>query len=88
MPDLKYKLDKSDIVSFAYLFKQLNFERKFTVRKSKNFLFNEKPAPSFYVDEEDQRKQIKVGYYKNSSDFCINIADRLTSDVLYLIKSE
>jgi len=51
-PDLKIKMAKSDIIAYAYLFKQLQFERKFTIRKNKIFKFNGKPVKSFYADAE------------------------------------
>jgi len=64
-PNLKLKLHSTDIISFAFLFKQINFDRKFSSRKNYNFLFNGKPVRSFYADEEHQKKQIIMCYYKD-----------------------
>jgi hypothetical protein len=43
---------------------------------------------SFYADEEAQKKQIKVCYYKDRENFCVCVADRLKKDVMFLLKSE
>lgn len=48
-PKLDYKLGETDIISFAYLFKQLKFNHQFIKRKEPTFLFNGKAVPSFYA---------------------------------------
>lgn len=40
LPEIKGPADPKDIISYAYLFKQISFEVKFERRKEKTFLFN------------------------------------------------
>ena len=86
-PDLVYAMAPSDIISFAYLFKQLTFGAKFERRQDNSFLFNGNKVESFYAKEEGHKKQIKVSSYKDRDNFCISIPDKSTSDVIYLLKT-
>lgn len=87
-PDLDYDLYPEDIISYSYLFKQLNFAQKFTRRKVPTFVFNGQKVSSFYAENEGQKKQISVCYYKNRNNFLIHIGDKLTNDTLYILKNE
>ena len=79
-------MNKSDLIAYAYLFKEFTFKQKFSSRNDFSFRFNGKPTPSFYAQTEAQKKQIKMHYYENSDNFLISIADRVTNDVLYLLE--
>lgn len=63
LPKLDYHLKAMDIISYAYLFKQIDFPHKFERRTEKQFLFKGKKVTSFYAKNEDQKKQITVHNY-------------------------
>ena len=85
--ELSYFLTPRDIISFAYLYKQLTFRAKFS-RMKKGFCFDGRQVESFEAKEEAQKSQICVHSFKSREDFCISIPDRASSDLLFLIKSE
>jgi hypothetical protein len=46
------KLSPTDIISYAYLFKEIIFPTKFKRRKEKSFLFKTVPTESFFAETE------------------------------------
>jgi len=52
IPPIKANLHPNDIISYAYLFKEIFFETKFNRRKDKSFLFKNIPTESFFADTE------------------------------------
>ena len=75
-----------DIISYAYLFKQLTFEAKFERRKE-GFNFNGKKVESFYAKEKEQKKQITVYHYSDRDNFFISISDKSSKDSVFFLKT-
>ena len=79
-------MTEQDIISFAYLFKQLSFSAKFERRK-KGFKFNGKNVESFYAKEKEQKKQITVYRYNDQNNFLISIPDKSAKDSIFFLKT-
>lgn len=65
LPPIDIPLSDSDIICYAYLFKQILFSAKFDRRQGSNFKFRGKNVDSFYASNESQKKQVLVHNYTN-----------------------
>jgi hypothetical protein len=80
-----------DIVGYAYLFKNLQFENPFE-RLDQPLIFAGKAIPCFGISEkpkpgqEKLRKQISILYYENHDDFAIELKTKSAGDRLILAK--
>lgn len=55
----------TDIISYAYIFKKLNFLNIFEREDNNEFLFNKKLVKHFFAKTKDQKKQVIVYNYEN-----------------------
>ena len=82
---LEYELGAQDFISYAYLFKNFNFQFPFT--DSKSFYFNSKVARGFEARKSKQKRQIYYKYYNNTNDFMIGIKTQSQTDEILLWKT-
>ena len=63
MADLDVKLDKFDVISYAYLAKQFKYQIEFNTNE--NFQFKDKITKGFWAQSSQQKKQVQSFYYQN-----------------------
>ncbi len=81
--DLDLQLDPKDIISYAYLFKKVEYKTQF---KKDDVLFNGKKVKGFIADNEAQRENIKIIKYENDDKFIIKLQLKDKNDELILAK--
>ncbi len=88
IPPFTKPLNDSDIISYAYLFKKIEFDIKFDRQKELLFSFNGKNVPSFYASNQQQKGQVFVHHYQNEDSFMVEIKGGKKGDSLFLIKNK
>lgn len=83
MPDLEMKLSPSDIISYAYFLKEVQY---LTVFEKKTVMFDGKKVEGFYAKNEAQRGNIGVLWYNNDDNFIISLRLKDKKDQLILAK--
>ena len=90
-PELKDKLKPTDIMAYAYLFKELEFKEEFD--KIKELLdFKGVEVPAFGIEKFDFNKherfqeQIEIYDYKSEDDFIIKLKSKKRNDEIILAK--
>ena len=81
--DLKMDLDPTDIISYAYFLKEVEYETMF---KKDNVLFNGQKVKGFIADNEAQRKNVKIIKYDSDDKFIIKLQLKDKNDELILAK--
>ncbi len=81
----------SDILAYAYLFKNLEFENKFEDLNSNPIFFkNETEVETFGIKQYSYEiaKQVKILYYNNDNDFILKLESKSQNDEIILAKIE
>ncbi len=81
--DLKMDLSPSDIISYAYFLKEVEYKTEF---KKDDVLFNGQKVTGFIADNEDQRENVKILKYENDDKFIVSLQLRDENDQLILAK--
>ena len=81
--DLQMDLGPTDIISYAYFLKEVEYKTKF---KKDTVLFNEQKVKGFIADNEAQRKNVKIIKYENDNKFIIKLQLKDKNDELILAK--
>lgn len=87
-PNVQEDLVPTDILAYAYLCKNLEFEEEFA-KMEKPLLFNGTEVKAFGVNkksESEVRKQVKVLDYRNDDDFIISLVSKSDNDEIILAK--
>lgn len=81
--DLEMNLAPTDIISYAYFLKEVEYETKF----EKDIVsFNGQKVKGFIADNEAQRENVKIIKYENDDKFIIKLQLKDKSDELILAK--
>lgn len=81
--DLKMDLSPTDIISYAYFLKEVEYETKF---EKDDISFNGQKVKGFIADNKAQRKNVKIIKYENDDKFIIKLQLKDKSDELILVK--
>lgn len=81
--DLQMNLDPTDIISYAYFLKEVEYETKF---EKDTVSFNGQKVKGFISDNEAQRKNVKIIKYENDDTFIIKLQLKNKNDELILAK--
>ncbi len=81
--DLKIGLKENDIISFAYLLKEVSYPAKFTKNE---FSFKEEKVKGFYARGNKERENINIIYYENDDRFIVSLQLNEKEDELFLAK--
>jgi hypothetical protein len=82
-PDLKLKLAPTDIISYAYFLKEVEYWAQF---KEKEVMFEKERVKGFYAKDYDQKKNIRILEYWDDDRFIISLKLKDGSDELFLAK--
>lgn len=81
--DLKYDLKPTDIISYAYFVKEVQYVTPF--EKHMNFYFMGTNVKGFKASSNDQRNTVELLEYKNDDDFMVRLKLKQNNEELYLI---
>ena len=81
--DLDMNLDLTDIISYAYFLKEVEYEIMF---EKDDVLFNGQKVRGFTAKNEAQRKNVKIIKYENDDKFIVKLQLKDKSDELILAK--
>lgn len=81
--DLEMSLAPTDIISYAYFLKEVEYETKF---EKDTVSFNGQKVKGFIADNEAQRKNVKIIKYEDDDKFIIKLQLKDKSDELILAK--
>ncbi len=81
--DLNVDLHPTDIISYAYFFKEVKYK---TVFEKKDVYFNDQKVKGFYAQEENQKKNVKIINYSSDEKFIISLQLKNDEDQLILAK--
>lgn len=81
--DLEIDLSPTDIISYAYFLKEVEYKTAF---EKKDVSFNGQKVKGFYTKEESQRENVKIIKYENDDKFIISLQLKDKSDQLILAK--
>lgn len=81
--DLKINLSPTDIISYAYFLKEVEYK---TVFEKDDILFNWNKIEWFYAKNKSQKDNIEVIKYENDDKFIINLWLKEQDDNLFLVK--
>jgi hypothetical protein len=81
--DLSLRLNPTDIISYAYFLKEVEYPIQFT---EKNITFEGKSVKGFFADEDMQKNNIKILEYWNDDKFIISLALKDEQDQLIIAK--
>ncbi|MFA4891694.1 MAG: hypothetical protein WC604_05115, partial [Candidatus Gracilibacteria bacterium] len=81
--DLQMDLSPTDIVSYAYFLKEVEYK---TVFEKKDVFFNGEKVKGFYAEEEKQRENVKIIKYENDDKFIVSLQLKDENDQLILAK--
>jgi len=81
--DLKMKLGATDIISYAYFLKEVEYETAF---EKKDVSFNGENVKGFYAEYENQRDNVKIIKYENDDKFIVKLKLKNENDELILAK--
>jgi len=81
--DLDLKLSSTDIISYAYFLKKVEYLTQFEKGDMK---FEDKNVESFYAKNDKQRENVKIHKYENENKFIISLQLKDDEDQLYLVK--
>jgi hypothetical protein len=81
--DLKMDLSPTDIISYAYFLKEVEYKAVF---EKKEVSFNGQKVKGFYAKEKDQRDNVKIIKYENDDKFIVSLQLKDESDQLILAK--
>lgn len=82
--DLDIQLAPTDIISYAYFLKEVEYLVAF--EENKSFIFDNQNVEGFYADGEKQKENIKVVDYKDDNNFIVKLALKNEGDELFLAK--
>ncbi len=80
---LKESLAPTNIISYAYFFKEVEYETKF---EKDTVSFNGQKVKGFIADDEEQRENVKIIKYEDDDRFIIKLQLKGESDELILAK--
>ena len=69
--DLKYNLNATDIISYAYFVKEVQYLTPFETKPS--FHFMGKPVRGFKASSNDHRKNVELLEYSSDDDFMVRL---------------
>lgn len=81
--ELKLNLAETDIISYAYLLKELEYQVAF---EKKPVLFEGKPVEGFFAEEQAQKQNVLVRLYENEDKFILSLKLKEKGDQLFLAK--
>ncbi len=81
--DLSFGLSPTDIISYAYFLKEVEYK---TVFEKKDVSFDEQKVKGFYAKDKDQRNNVKIIKYENDDKFIVSLQLKDESDQLILAK--
>lgn len=81
--DLKMNLNPTDIISYAYFLKEIEYKTEF---EKKDVLFEGKKIKGFYAEKESQRENVKIMEYEDDDKFIVSLQLKDESDQLLLAK--
>ncbi len=81
--NLQINLSPTDIISYAYFLKEVEYKTKFN---KKDIIFEGQKVKGFIADNEAQRENIKIIKYENDDKFIIKLQLKDESDELILAK--
>ncbi|MDZ7798224.1 MAG: hypothetical protein U5L76_01250 [Patescibacteria group bacterium] len=81
--DLKMSLDPTDIISYAYFLKEVEYKTKF---EKDDLSFNGQKVAGFIADNEAQKENIKIIKYDDDDKFIIRLQLKDKNDELILAK--
>jgi len=81
--DLKMNLEPTDIISYAYFLKEVEYK---TVFEKKDISFNGQKVKGFYAQKKDQRNNVKIIKYESDDKFIVSLELKDESDQLILAK--
>jgi len=82
-PDLVSKLGPTEIISYAYLLKEVEYLVQF---KETNVKFKNTDVKGFYAQSSEDRKNVKIIRYWNDNKFIISLQLKDKEDKLFLVK--
>lgn len=81
--DLKMELQPTDIISYAYFLKEVQYV---TVFEKKTVQFNGQSVEGFYAKKEQQHENVKIIKYESDDKFIVSLQLKDKSDQLILAK--
>lgn len=81
--DLKMDLSSTDIISYAYFLKEVEYK---TVFEKKDVSFEGQKVKGFYAKEKGQRDNVKIIKYESDDKFIVSLQLKDESDQLILAK--
>ena len=81
--DLKIELPARGIISYAYFFKEVEYEKEF---EEKNFKFNGEMVKGFYAADEHQKENVQIIKYESDDQFIISLKLKDQNDQIILAK--
>jgi len=81
--DLKMELQPTDIISYAYFLKEVQYV---TVFEKKTVQFNGQSVEGFYAKKEKQHENVKIINYESDEKFIVSLQLKDKSDQLILAK--
>lgn len=81
--DLSLQLGPTDIISYAYFLKEIEYKNEFV---EKDFEFNGTNIVGFEANQYKLKKNIKVVKYENDNKFIISLDLKDNSDQMFLVK--
>ncbi|MBN3859646.1 hypothetical protein GKC56_03785 [Neisseriaceae bacterium PsAf] len=82
-PDLKIKLGDKDIISYAYLLKEVQYKTPFSIT---SLNFNGQVVQAFSATNSEMRNNIQILDYDNDDRFILKLKLKDTKDELFLVK--
>lgn len=82
-PDLTIVLAPTEIISYAYFLKEVEYLTQF---KETNVKFENKDVKGFYTQSSEDKKNVKIVKYWNDNKFIINLRLKEEGDELFLAK--
>lgn len=80
---LDFTLKDTDIISYSYFFKKVEYKEPF---KEQSVLFKNGSYKWFEVENDDQRKNVKILNYESDDKFIVKLDLKDNSDELILVK--
>jgi hypothetical protein len=81
--DLDLELKDLDIISYAYFFKEIEYEVEFD---KKEVLFENNKVKGFYAKNSNQKENVQIINYSNKDNFIISLKLKDENDEIYLAK--
>ena len=83
LPKLDFMLEPTDLIMYAYIYKNLFYVNKF---KPQNFLFDNQVVTGFFASTQEQKNTVEIIHYWTDDKFILKIKLKDSSDELILAK--